>query len=543
MLKGLGICPGLAMARVLVLKEQTHVISDALLPEQEIEKELARFSHALEQALAENDALYEKARAEMSEDVAAIFLAHREMLDDEYAVVAPIRAAIRENRFCAARAVDEVMDGIIACFESMDDEYMRARAADARDIRRLLIKQLLGGDQETVSLLHEDTIVAAREITPSDTAKMDLTHVVGFISEVGGATSHSAIIARSLEIPAVSQVKDLLELLHTGDVVLLDGTNGTVETDVTEETLEKYRSAKKAERSQRALCAAFTGKPTVTADGHKLELWANIGSPRDIERVLSSDAEGIGLMRSEFLYMDCDTLPDEETQYQAYKTVLEAMHGKPVVIRTLDIGGDKELPALGLEREDNPFLGYRAIRICLDRPELLRTQLRALLRAGVYGELRIMFPMISCLEELRSAKAILRDAQLELQQEGISHRGNVPVGMMIEVPAAAIMADTFAAEVDFFSIGTNDLTQYTLAADRGNAKVAHLYNTAHPAVCALIRHTIEAAHRHGIPCGVCGEAGADPALQPSLICWGVDELSMTPSRILPSRMEISKIRL
>ena len=543
MLKGLGICPGLAMARVLVLKEQTRVISDTLLPEQEIEKELARFSHALEQALAENDALYEKARAEMSEDVAAIFLAHREMLDDEYAVVAPIRAAIRENRFCAARAVDEVMDGIIACFESMDDEYMRARAADARDIRRLLIKQLLGGDQETASLLHEDTIVAAREITPSDTAKMDLTHVVGFISEVGGATSHSAIIARSLEIPAVSQVKDILEHLHTGDVVLLDGTNGTVETNVTEEALEKYRSAKEAERSQRALCAGFVGKPTVTADGHKLELWANIGSLRDIERVLSSDAEGIGLMRSEFLYMDCDTLPDEKTQYQAYKTVLEVMHGKPVVIRTLDIGGDKELPALGLEREDNPFLGYRAIRICLDRPELLRTQLRALLRAGVYGELRIMFPMISCLEELHSAKAVLRNAQLELQQEGIPHRANVPVGMMIEVPAAAIMADTFAAEVDFFSIGTNDLTQYTLAADRGNSKVAHLYNTANPAVCALIRHTIEAAHRHGIPCGVCGEAGADPALQPSLIRWGVDELSMTPSRILPSRMEISKIRL
>ena len=435
------------------------------------------------------------------------------------------------------------MDGIIACFESMDDEYMRARAADARDIRRLLIKQLLGGDQETASLLHEDTIVAAREITPSDTAKMDLTHVVGFISEVGGATSHSAIIARSLEIPAVSQVKDILEHLHTGDVVLLDGTNGTVETNVTEEALEKYRSAKEAERSQRALCAGFVGKPTVTADGHKLELWANIGSLRDIERVLSSDAEGIGLMRSEFLYMDCDTLPDEKTQYQAYKTVLEVMHGKPVVIRTLDIGGDKELPALGLAREDNPFLGYRAIRICLDRPELLRTQLRALLRAGVYGELRIMFPMISCLEELHSAKAVLRNAQLELQQEGIPHRANVPVGMMIEVPAAAIMADTFAAEVDFFSIGTNDLTQYTLAADRGNSKVAHLYNTANPAVCALIRHTIEAAHRHGIPCGVCGEAGADPALQPSLIRWGVDELSMTPSRILPSRMEISKIRL
>lgn len=543
MLTGLGICPGLAMARVLVLKEQTHIISDALLPEQEIEKELACFSHALEQALAENDALYEKAQTEMSEDVAAIFLAHREMLDDEYAVAEPIRTAIQENHFCAARAVDEVMKGIIACFESMDDEYMRARAADARDIRQLLIKQLLGGDQETASLLQEDTIVVAREITPSATAKMDLTHVVGFISEVGGATSHSAIIARSLEIPAVSQVKDLLEQLHTGDVVLLDGTNGTVETNVTKEALEKYRSAKEAEKSQRALCAAFVGKPTVTADGHKLELWANIGSLRDIERVLSSDAEGIGLMRSEFLYMDCDTLPDEETQYQAYKTVLETMHGKPVVIRTLDIGGDKELPALGLGREDNPFLGYRAIRICLDRPELLRTQLRALLRAGVYGELRIMFPMISCLEELHSAKEILRDVQLELYQEGIPHRGNVPVGMMIEVPAAAIMADTFAAEVDFFSIGTNDLTQYTLAADRGNSKVAHLYNPAHPAVCALIRHTIEAAHRHGISCGVCGEAGADPVLQPSLIRWGIDELSMTPSRILPSRMEISKIRL
>ena len=543
MLKGLGISPGLAMARVLVLKKQQHTISDALLPEQDIEKELERFSRALEQALAENDALYEKARTEMSEDIAAIFLAHREMLNDEYSVVEPIRTAILENHFCAARAVDQVFDGIIACFEDLEDEFMRARAADARDIRQLLIDKILGGGQETAASLCEDTIVAAREITPSDTAKMDLAHVVGFISEVGGATSHSAIIARSMEIPAVSQVEDLLGQLRTGDVVLLDGTNGTVETNVTEEALRKYHSAKEAEQAQRALCAAFAGKPTVTADGHKLELWANIGSPREIERVLASDAEGIGLMRSEFLYMDCDTLPDEETQYQAYKTVLQAMHGKPVVIRTLDIGGDKELPSLGLEKEDNPFLGYRAIRICLDRPELLYTQLRALLRAGVYGDLRIMFPMISCLEELRGAKAILHDAQQALQREGIPHSSHIPVGMMIEVPAAAVMADAFAAEADFFSIGTNDLTQYTLAADRGNPKVAHLYNTAHPAVCTLIRSTIEAAHRHGIPCGVCGEAGADPALQPSLIRWGVDDLSMAPARILPSRMEISKMKL
>lgn len=543
MLKGLGISPGMAMAKVLVLKESTLQITDRLLQEDEIQGELEQFSRAMNCALEENDALYEKARTTMSEDVAAIFLAHKEMLEDAYSVVEPVRMAIQENHKCAAKAVNDILGEIVACFEAMDDDFMRARAADARDIRQLLLKHLLGDTQDTAENLEEETIVVAREITPSDTAKMDLKHVVGFISAVGGPTSHSAIIARSMEIPAVSQVDDLMKYLHTGDVVMLDGTNGTVETDVTEASLEAYRATKKAEQEQKGLCGMFIGQPTITADGHRLELWANIGSPKDVERVLSGDAEGIGLMRSEFLYMDSDTLPDEQTQFLAYKSVLEAMDGKPVIIRTLDIGGDKELPALGLEKEENPFLGYRAIRICLDRPELFKVQLRALLRAGVHGNLRIMFPMISCLDELRQAKEMVKEAQRELAQEGVPYSDHVPVGMMIEVPGAALMADEFASEADFFSIGTNDLTQYTLASDRGNPKVAHLYNTSHPAVLTLIRHTIEAAHRHGIPCGVCGEAGADPALQPSLIRWGVDELSMSPARILPSRMAISKMTL
>ncbi|WP_130870597.1 phosphoenolpyruvate--protein phosphotransferase [Intestinimonas massiliensis (ex Afouda et al. 2020)] len=541
-IQGLGISPGVAMARVVVLENKEAAVPQHLVSEDQVEEEVRLFEGAHAKAVAETEALYQQAARKFSQEVASIFEAHKMILEDQDSLVVPIEDCIREQHWNAARAVDWQLGQLIGFFEGLaDDELMKGRAADARDIRALLLRHVLGQEQVDTSHLEEDTIIATYELTPSETAKMDLEKVVGFISEVGGPTAHSAIMARSMGIPAVSQIGEIGSVLHNGMAVLLDGNRGTVETDVTEERAAQFRREKAEEQARAAQALTFRGKPTVTADGHRLQLWANIGSPKDIPRVLEADAEGIGLFRSEFLYMDSAGLPDEETQFQAYKAVLEALAPRPVTIRTLDIGGDKDLPALGLTQEVNPFLGYRAIRICLDRPELFRTQLRALLRASAYGSLRIMFPMISELEELRQAKRILADVRAELKEAGIPISASIPVGIMIEVPGAALMADDFARESDFFSIGTNDLTQYTLAADRGNPKVSYLYHTDHPAVLRLIRHTIEAAHRNGIDCGVCGEAGGDPALQPLLIQYGVDELSMSAPLILPSRMRISGI--
>lgn len=540
MIKGLGISPGIALAKILVLKKCPLVIPEYTVTD--TEKEITIFSNAHKRTLEENDILYTKACHNLSKEAAAIFLAHKEILEDEFALIQPIEESIRKNHWNAAKAIDWQLQQIITMFEGMDDEYMKARALDAKDIRERLLKQSLGIQEPDLGLLTEDSIIVAYEITPSDTARMDLQRVVGFISEVGGPTSHSAIMARNLEIPAVSMVTNAVEDFQNGMLVLLDGENGTIETQITENVLNSYKKAKEEEAARKVLYNTYKGKPTVTSDGHQIHLFANIGSPKDISKVLESDAEGIGLFRSEFLYMDCDTLPDEDMQFKAYKYVLEKMDPKPVIIRTLDIGGDKELPALDLPKEDNPFLGYRAIRICLDRPALFKTQLRALLRASIYGHLEIMFPMISCLEELDAAKRLLDEVRLELAEEGLPYSLSIPVGMMVEVPGAAVMADAFAKEVDFFSIGTNDLTQYTLATDRGNTKVAHLYNACHPAVLNLIKYTIESAHKNGIPCGICGESAGDPILQPLFINYGVDELSMSPSSILKSRMAISSLK-
>lgn len=539
MLVGMSISPGVSFARVVVIKEKevaipAHGVTD-------VDAEIEFFKKAHQDTIEYNRGLYEKARKNLTEEDAAIFLAHEEMLTDEYSVTEPIISAIRDQKMNAAMATEQTLQAVIGMFESMDDEYMKARAMDARDIKDILIKHILGISDVDLSNLSEDTIVVAHEITPSATAQMDLKHVVGFISEIGGPTSHSAIIARSLEIPAISMVLEATHVLEDGMKVILNGSDGFVETEIDDEKVKAYEEAKRIEAGEKAIYETFKGKETVTKDGHKLGLWANIGTPKDIDRVLEYDAEGIGLFRSEFLYMDSPTLPSEETQFEAYKEVLEKMNGKPVVIRTLDIGGDKELSSMELEKEENPFLGYRAIRICLDRKDLFRTQLRALFRASQYGNLRIMFPMISSLHELRDAKAFAEEVKEELLKEDPSYVFNVPIGMMIEVPATAVMADDFAKEADFFSIGTNDLTQYTLAVDRGNNKVSYLYSATHPAVMALIKNTVEAAHRHGIECGVCGEAGGDPAAQETLVKYGMNELSMTPSLILKSRKLISEM--
>lgn len=539
MLKGLGISSGLALAKTLVLKKEPlsvpgHTVSDTA-------SEINFFRKIHEQVLLENHELYETARRRLSREDAAIFLAHREILEDETSLIAPIINSIRDNGWNAAKAADRQFQQIISLFEDMEDEYMKARASDMRDIRERLLRHLLGIKAPDLSRLPENTIIVACEITPSDTAGMNLDKIAGFITEIGGFTSHSAIIARSREIPAVSQIMNAVQVFENGTLILLDGTKGTVDSDITEEKRKSFFLAKEEEKRQRALWASFKGKPTVTRDGHSLSLLANIGSPDDIDNAISSDAEGIGLFRTEFLYMNSASLPDENTQFEAYRYVLRKMAPKPVIIRTLDIGGDKELPALNLPKEDNPFLGYRAIRICLDRPDLFRIQLRALLRASIYGNLHIMFPMISALQELRRSKELLEEVKQKLLKDKIPFASSIPVGMMIEVPAAAVMADDFAKECDFFSIGTNDLTQYTLAADRGNSKISYLYDTSHPAVLHLIKNTIEAAHNNNIMCGICGEAAGDASLQPFLIQYGIDELSMSPSSILKSRMQISNL--
>ena len=539
MLKGLGISSGLALAKTLVLKKEPLSVPGRTVSDTASEINFFRKIH--EQVLLENHELYETARRRLSREDAAIFLAHREILEDETSLIAPIINSIRDNGWNAAKAADRQFQQIISLFEDMEDEYMKARASDMRDIRERLLRHLLGIKAPDLSRLPENTIIVACEITPSDTAGMNLDKIAGFITEIGGFTSHSAIIARSREIPAVSQIMNAVQVFENGTLILLDGTKGTVDSDITEEKRKSFFLAKEEEKRQRALWASFKGKPTVTRDGHSLSLLANIGSPDDIDNAISSDAEGIGLFRTEFLYMNSASLPDENTQFEAYRYVLRKMAPKPVIIRTLDIGGDKELPALNLPKEDNPFLGYRAIRICLDRPDLFRIQLRALLRASIYGNLHIMFPMISALQELRRSKELLEEVKQKLLKDKIPFASSIPVGMMIEVPAAAVMADDFAKECDFFSIGTNDLTQYTLAADRGNSKISYLYDTSHPAVLHLIKNTIEAAHNNNIMCGICGEAAGDASLQPFLIQYGIDELSMSPSSILKSRMQISNL--
>lgn len=538
-LKGNGISPGLGSGTAVVLEEKQIVIPES--GTENVQEQIAAFYKAHEAVLAQYNGFLENARQTHREKEADIFAAHLDILQDDDSLVQPIISQIQEHHWNAAKAVDVQMQQIIAVFESVDDDYMKLRACDMRDVREQLLRSLLDIQELDLSLLPPDSVIVANEITPSDIGKMDLSHVAGFISWAGGLNSHSSIIARSMGIPAVSQIEDPTRVIRAGMQIILDGGSGEIELEPDAAALSKYRIRQQELAQQRADSLAFKEKPTVTSDGHVLQLWANIGTPQEVEQALAAGAEGIGLFRSEFLYMDRDTLPDEDEQFAAYKCVVEQMAPRPVVIRTLDIGGDKELPALHLEGESNPFLGFRAIRLCLDMPELFLTQLRALLRASAFGDLRIMFPLIATMDELHRAKQMVEQAKQELDARGVRYNQNISIGMMIEVPSAAIRADAFAQEVDFFSIGTNDLTQYTLAADRGNGKVSHIYDVHDLAVLTLIRQTIKAAKRHNIPCGLCGEAGADGTLQPFLIGCGIDELSMSSGEILKTRMAISKL--
>jgi phosphotransferase system enzyme I (PtsI) len=436
----------------------------------------------------------------------------------------------------AEMATENVCNMFADMFAAMDNEMFQQRATDVKDIKVRLQKILLGVESVDVSTLPAGTILVAKDLTPSMTAGINPKNIVGIVTELGGKTSHSAILARAMEIPAVVAVTDFLKGVKDGDEVIVDGSEGVVYVNADEAVTAEYTQKRDKYLKEKKELEQYIGKPSVTKDGVHVEVVANIGKPADVEKVLQYDGEGVGLFRTEFLFMDRDSMPTEEEQFEAYKSVAEGLAGKPVIIRTLDIGGDKEIPYMGLEKDENPFLGYRAIRLCLDRKEdIYKPQLRALLRASAYGDIRIMIPMVTCLDEVREAKALIEQIKMELDRANIHYNKDIKVGIMVETAAATLMADVFAKEVDFFSIGTNDLTQYTMSCDRGNDKIAYLYSTFNPAVLRAIKRVCACANEAGIMVGMCGEAASDPMMIPLLIAFGLNEFSMSASAILQAR--------
>lgn len=538
--QGKGVSEGLAMAQIHLFTPKLPEISRQ--PAADAEAEVAKLEKTLAAAEEELRGLYETAKEKMGEQEAEIFDAHLTILGDEYSVREPIIQRIREQKQNAAAAITDQFDELAQMFRSLGDELMAERAADAEDLKQQLLRICLGCGRQDLSVLPGDVIVLAEELTPSDTVRMDTAHVKGIATRLGGATAHSAIIARTLGIPAAAGIDGWQTEALNGHMAILDGADGTLTVDPTDEETACYQSRKAQADCEAQALEAFRTCPSQTKDGAALEVCANIGTPQEAQQAMKYGADGVGLFRSEFLFMDRDALPTEDEQFEAYRTAAQTMAGKPLIIRTLDVGGDKKLPTLELPHEDNPFLGFRAIRMTLSHPEIFRPQLRAILRAAAYGDVRVMFPMIGSMDQLREAKALLREQEQTLQAEGVP-TGPVKVGMMVEIPAAAVLAEEFAKEVDFFSIGTNDLTQYTLAVERGNAAVAHLYAPEHPAVLRLIAMTAQAAAERHIPCGMCGEAAGDPKLAPAFVGMGVNELSMSPRRVPAVRKLLSELTM
>lgn len=537
MFKGTNASSGIGIGKAVIVEEAKLVIKREAVADKTAEVE--RFKGALDKTMKDTERMAADLATRVGEKEAEIMQGHLMLLMDPM-LTGEIENTITGEGICSEYAIEQVCTTYADMFASMDDELMQQRATDMRDIKTRMQRVLLGVESVDISALPEGSILVAKDLTPSMTAGINPKHVTGIVTELGGKTSHSAILARALEIPAVVAVTDFLKKVANGDTVVLDGSEGVVYVNPTAEVEQEYSAKREKFLKEKKELEQYIGKPTVTKDGVTIELVANIGKPEDVEKVLQYDAEGIGLFRTEFLFMDRVAMPTEEEQFEAYKTVAEKMEGKPVIIRTLDIGGDKEIPYMGLEKDENPFLGYRAIRFCLDRKDdVYRPQLRALLRASAYGNIRIMIPMVTCLDEYREAKALIEEIKKELDGEGIAYKKDIQVGIMVETAAASLMADAFAKEVDFFSIGTNDLTQYTMSVDRGNDKVSYLYSPLNPAVLRSIKRVITCAREAGIMVGMCGEAASDPMMIPLLLAFGLNEFSMSASAILYSRKLIT----
>lgn len=541
MIKGILVSQGLALAKALVLKEAEITINTRSITADQVEAEKQRFLDARSKSIAQVEQIKERAEQTLGADKAAIFDGHIMILEDEE-MEEEILTLISDELITADNAANQVVNTYAETFAKLEDEYMRERAADVKDIGKRLIKNIVGVEIVDLSAISEEVVIVAYDLTPSETAQLPLDKVKGFVTDIGGRTSHSAIMARSLEIPAIVGTNNVTSQVQNGDLVLLDAVNNVITVNPNAEEIAAYEVARAAFLKRKEELAKLRELPAVTLDGHKVELGANIGTIRDCDPALNNGCEAIGLYRTEFLFMDRDAFPNEEEQYQAYKEVVEKMAGKMVIIRTMDIGGDKDLPYMDLPKELNPFLGYRAIRIGLDRRDIFKEQLRAILRASQFGRVGIMFPMVVKVSELRDIKDIIAECKQELLARGMEDNFNVKLGVMVETPASAVIADLLAREVDFFSIGTNDLTQYTLAVDRGNEQISELYDPFSPAVLRLIKNTIEASHIERKWTGMCGELASEEIATPLLIGMGLDEFSMSASSIPKVKNIIRQLR-
>ncbi|HHW6562816.1 TPA: phosphoenolpyruvate--protein phosphotransferase [Staphylococcus aureus] len=537
LIKGIAASDGVAIAKAYLLVEP-DLTFDKNEKVTDVEGEVAKFNNAIEASKVELTKIRNNAEVQLGADKAAIFDAHLLVLDDPE-LIQPIQDKIKNENANAASALTDVTTQFVTIFESMDNEYMKERAADIRDVSKRVLSHILGVELPNPSMIDESVVIVGNDLTPSDTAQLNKEFVQGFATNIGGRTSHSAIMSRSLEIPAIVGTKSITQEVKQGDMIIVDGLNGDVIVNPTEDELIAYQDKRERYFADKKELQKLRDADTVTVDGVHTELAANIGTPNDLPGVIENGAQGIGLYRTEFLYMGRDQMPTEEEQFEAYKEVLEAMDGKRVVVRTLDIGGDKELSYLNLPEEMNPFLGYRAIRLCLAQQDIFRPQLRALLRASVYGKLNIMFPMVATINEFREAKAILLEEKENLKNEGHDISDDIELGIMVEIPATAALADVFAKEVDFFSIGTNDLIQYTLAADRMSERVSYLYQPYNPSILRLVKQVIEASHKEGKWTGMCGEMAGDETAIPLLLGLGLDEFSMSATSILKARRQIN----
>ena len=538
MYKGTSASAGIGIGTAVIVEEAELVIERREIAD--ADAEIQRFKGALERTIADTERMAQDLAARVGEKEAEIMQGHMMLLSDPM-LTGEIENAVRNEKVNSEIAIENVCNMYADMFASMGDELMQQRATDMRDIKTRMQKTLMGIQSVDIAALAPGSVLVAKDLTPSMTAGINPANVVGIVTELGGRTSHSAILARALEIPAVVAVTGFLSGVRDGDEVVLDGSSGDVYVNPDEETKKLFTGRQSRFMEEKKELEKYIGRPSVTKDGVRVEIAANIGKPEDVEKVLQYDGEGIGLFRTEFLFMDREAMPTEDEQFEAYKKVAEAMDGKPVIIRTLDIGGDKEIPYMGLEKDENPFLGYRAIRFCLDRKEdIYKPQLRALLRASAYGNIRIMVPLVTCIEEYRQARALVEELKGELDSKGIPYKRDIQVGIMVETAAASLIADIFAKEADFFSIGTNDLTQYTMAVDRGNKKVSYLYSTFNPAVLRSIKHIISCAREAGIMVGMCGEAASDPLMVPLLLAFGLNEFSMSASAILRTRKLVTE---